>query len=76
MHFEQALSNFLAEIKDYYGYELKIKSMELSEDLYRRVEFELWGKALRSPPEKNVGSVSMQFYSHGDTISLQKETKQ
>jgi hypothetical protein len=74
MHFEQALSNFIAEIKEYYGYEPKIKSMELSEDLYRRVEFELWGKALRSPPETKVQS--MQFYSHGDTISLQKETKQ
>ena len=76
MHFEQALSNFIAEIKEYYGDEPKIKSMEFSEDLYRRVEFELWGKALRSPPEKKVGSLCMQFYSHGDTISLYKETKQ
>jgi hypothetical protein len=39
MHFEKALNNFITEIKQYYGYEPKIKSMELSEDLYRRLEF-------------------------------------
>ena len=74
MHFEKALSNFIAEIKQYHGYEAKIKSMELSEDLYRRLEFELREKSLWQPeiPEPRV----IQFYSHGDMIRLHKTKPQ
>ena len=74
MHFEKALNNFIAEIKQYYGYEPKIKSMELSEDLYRRLEFELREKSLWQPetPQPRV----IQFYSHGDMIRLHKAKQQ
>jgi hypothetical protein len=74
MHFEKALNNFIAEIKQYHGYEAKIKSMELSEDLYRRLEFELREKSLWQPeiPEPRV----IQFYSHGDMIRFHKTKPQ
>ena len=74
MHFEKALNNFIAEIKEYYGYEPKIKSMELSEDLYRRLEFELREKSLWQPetPQPRI----IQFHSHGDMIRLHKAKQQ
>ena len=73
MHFEKALNNFIAEITRCYGYEPKIKSMELSAELYSRVEFEITEKSLWQPekPQPRV----MQFYSCNDVISLHKETK-
>ena len=74
MHFEKALNNFITEIKQYYGYAPKIKSMELNEDLYRRVEFEITKKSLWQPEPQQPRVI--QFFSCNDVISLHKETKQ
>ena len=73
MHFEKALNNFITEITRCYGYEPKIKSMELSAELYSRVEFEIREKSLWQPekPQPRV----IQFYSCNDVISLHKEIK-
>ena len=73
MQFEKALNNFITEIKQYYGYEPKIKSMELNDDLYRRVEFEIRNRSLWQPETRQPRVI--QFYSHGDMIRLHKETK-
>ena len=73
MHFEKALNNFIAEIKQSYRHEPMIKSMELSEDLYRRLEIELLEKSWKTLPV--VGPRFIQFYSHGDVITFHKETK-
>ena len=74
MHFEKALNNFITEITQYYGFEPKIKSMELSEDLYRRLEFELREKSLWQPeiPQPRV----IQFYSCGGLIKFHKTKSQ
>ena len=74
MHFEKALNNFITEITQYYGFEPKIESMELSEDLYRRLEFELREKSLWQPkiPEPRV----IQFYSCGGLIKFHKTKQQ
>ena len=73
MHFEKALNNFITEIKQSYRHEPMIKSMELSEDLYRRLELELLEKSWKTLPV--VGPRFIQFYSHGDVITFYKETK-
>ena len=73
MHFEKALNNFIAEIKQSYRHEPMIKSMELSDDLYRRLELELLEKSWKTLPV--VGPRFIQFYSHGDVITFYKETK-
>ena len=73
MHFEKALNNFIAEIKQSYRHEPMIKSIELSEDLYRRLELELLEKSWKTLPV--VGPRFIQFYSHGDVITFYKETK-
>ena len=75
MHFEKALNNFIAEIKQSYRHEPMIKSMTLSEDLYRRVELELLDKSWKTLPVNIVGPRFIQFYSHGDVITFYKETK-
>jgi len=76
MNFEQALINFLANLQEEYGNKQLIKSIELSDDLYKRVEFELLGKALRLPIDKAVKSSRMQFYCCNHTIELNKATDQ
>jgi len=70
MNFEQALINFLANLQEEYGNKQLITSIELSDDLYKRVEFELLGKALRLPTDKAVKSGRMQFYCCNHTIEL------
>ena len=74
MHFEKALNNFITEITQYYGFEPKIESMELSEDLYRRLEFELREKSLWQPETRQPRVI--QFYSCGGLIKFHKTKQQ
>ena len=69
MKFEHALMEFLLKLKEEYGMQSMIKSIELDENFYRCVELDLMRKTQEIPPSYPS---RLQFYYYNEDIHIKR----
>lgn len=75
MSFEHCLMEFLLKLKSQYGETPMIKTIELHEDFYKRVECELMGKCKTIQPNLKPEPCVIKFFYYNEIIQLDSATK-
>lgn len=72
MSFQRAMFEFIDKLKAEYGLNLMIKSIEVSEELHQRIEWEIIKKTLK--PDSDVQSKvhGLKFFGPTEVIEIKK----
>ncbi len=72
MSFENALMDFIGKLKMEYGRKPLIKSIELSDELYRSVELELLEKMSKMQPGLRAVPCRIQLFFDNEVVDIRR----
>ena len=72
MSFERVMFEFIDKLKAEYGLNLMIKSIEVSEELHQRIEWEIIKKTLKSDSDVQSKPHGLKFFGPNEVIAIKK----